>query len=265
MMPKFTPPVKGVIFDMDGVLWRDNQPLADLPALFSILERKGIQYSFATNNATRSVDMYIEKFLGFGVRLQPQQIITSAMATAYLLKKKFPSGGSVYIAGEQGLVKTLAENGFTHADNQVQAVVVGLDRNLSYEKLSKATLLINNGALFVGTNPDPSYPTPIGLQPGAGAMIGFVSIATGIQPIYAGKPSPFMINMALENLHLSAQEVFVVGDRLDTDILTGQNAGWRTTLVLTGVSRKEDVQTWPQSLDMVCDNVTDFVSALVEE
>jgi HAD superfamily hydrolase (TIGR01450 family) len=207
--------------------------------------------------------MYIEKFLSYGVTIQPNQIITSAMATAYLLKKKFPSGGPVFIAGEAGLIHTLADAGFFHAVENVLAVVVGLDRALTYEKLSDATLLINNGALFIGTNPDPSYPTPRGLQPGAGAMIGFVAIATGVQPQYAGKPAPVMINMALENLKLTPQEVLVVGDRLDTDILTGQNAGCRTALVLTGVTTREDLKKWPQSPDMVCENVTSFVETLL--
>lgn len=264
-MPTFTPPIKGIIFDMDGVLWREDTPLADLPALFKRLDQHGIRYAFATNNATRSVEMYIQKFLTFGVQVEPQQIITSAMATAYLLKKHFPAGGPVYVAGEKGLINTLADAGFHHNEDNVLAVVAGLDRSLNYEKLSKATLLINNGAMFVGTNPDPSYPTPLGLQPGAGAMIGFISIATGVTPQYAGKPAPVMVNMALEHLKLTPQEVLVVGDRLDTDILTGQNAGCRTGLVLSGVTSRQDLETWPQAPDLVCDHVSELIATLLED
>ena len=165
------PQVKGVIFDMDGVLWRDNTPLLDLKNFFDTLAVNGYKFVLATNNATRNTAQYLEKLLMFGVHLTPQQIINSPMATAYYLKKRFPQGGPVYIVGENGLVSTLAEKGFYQAEQNVLAVVAGLDLHITYEKLRIATLLIRNGAPFIGTNPDKTYPSPDGLVPGAGLSL----------------------------------------------------------------------------------------------
>jgi len=248
------PQVKGLIFDMDGVLWRDNTPLLDLKNFFETLSSHGYQYVLATNNATRNTSQYLEKLLTFGVKLSSQQVINSPMATAYYLAKRFPNGGPVYIVGEHGLVSTLAEKGFYQAEENVLAVVAGLDLHVNYEKLKIATLLIRGGAPFIGTNPDKTYPSPKGLVPGAGAILAAIEAATDVKPITAGKPEPTMMEMALQVMGTSPLETLVVGDRLDTDILAGQNTGCLTALVLTGVSTVEDLEIWRPAPDLVLAN-----------
>jgi 4-nitrophenyl phosphatase len=248
------PQVKGLIFDMDGVLWRENTPLLDLKLFFDTLTTNGYQFVLATNNATRNTTQYQEKLLTFGVKMAPQQIINSPMATAYYLKKRFPQGGPVYIVGENGLVSTLAEKGFYQAEENVLAVVAGLDLHITYEKLKIATLLIRNGAPFIGTNPDKTFPSPNGLVPGAGSILAAIEAATDVKPITAGKPEPIMMEMALKEMGISPETTIVVGDRLDTDILAGQNMGCLTALVMTGVSTEEELNLWRPTPDLVLAN-----------
>jgi 4-nitrophenyl phosphatase len=248
------PQVKGLIFDMDGVLWRDNTPLLDLKRFFNTLTNHGYQFVLATNNATRNTAQYQEKLLSFGVNLTPQQIINSPMATAYYLQKKFPQGGPVYIVGEYGLVSTLAEKGFYQSETNVLAVVAGLDLHITYEKLKIATLLIRSGVPFIGTNPDKTYPSPKGLVPGAGSILAAIEAATDVKPVTIGKPEPTMMEMALLEMGTSPSTTMVVGDRLDTDILAGQNSGCLTTLVMTGVSTQDELNNWHPEPDMVLAN-----------
>ncbi len=158
---------------MDGVLWRDKEPIGDLPAIFKRISDLGLKVILATNNATRNVDEYLEKLSGYGVTLEAWQIITSAIACGIYLKEKYPSGGKLYIIGSPSLVSSLESYGFQSATEgeSVLAVVAGLDRQISYAKLRNATIQIYKGALFLGTNPDRTFPTPEGLVPGAGSIL----------------------------------------------------------------------------------------------
>lgn len=255
----FTPPIRALILDMDGVLWQDNTLLVDLPAVFRRFNELGLKVVLATNNATRSVDMYLTRFEGFGVHLEPWQIVNSAMALGHLLRQRFPSGGSIYIIGEKGVHETLSSYGFYHNDHDPLAVVVGMDRLVTYEKLSRATLFIRAGVPFYATNPDKTFPTPEGLVPGAGAIIASVEAATDIRPIYGGKPQPTMIQVALERLSTPALQTLAVGDRLETDILGGFNAGCRTALVLSGVSTLADLESFSPKPDLVVSDVARLV------
>ena len=175
--------IKGLILDMDGVLWRGDQPLLDLEAFFHDAHHLGLKVVLATNNATKSVDQYLAKFQGYHVSLSPDQIVNSAMSAAYFLKQNHPQGGPVFVVGESGLVDTLAEWGFHQADEQVLAVVAGLDRHITYAKLSQACQLIRAGAQFIGTNPDLTFPSPSGLTPGAGSVLAFIEAGSGVKPI----------------------------------------------------------------------------------
>ncbi len=244
-------PIRALILDMDGVLWKDKQPIGDLPKIFGRLLAKNIQVILATNNATRTTDQYVQKLAGFGVSFDPGRIVNSADATAYRLKQDYPAGGPVYLIAEEGLTKALAAQGFAPAmpDETPLAVVAGLDLHITYEKLKQATLLIRSGIPFYFTNPDRTFPTPQGLIPGAGSILAALVAATDVQPHLAGKPSPDMYLMALDILGLPAQETLAVGDRLDTDILGGQRAGCRTALVLSGVSTQADLDRWEPKPD----------------
>lgn len=260
MIDKLTPRIKSLILDMDGVLWRGSHALVDLPAFFERLRQKGLSVVLATNNATRDVDTVLASLHQFGATsVQPWQVVTSGMAVTHILKRRFPQGGPVYVVGEVGLVNALRAGGFYPAEKDVLAVIAGLDRTLTYDKLKRATLLIRAGAPFYGTNPDLTFPTQEGLIPGAGAVLAAIETAAGVQPILAGKPQPGMFELSLERLGTRSEETLVVGDRLDTDILGGQRAGCRTALVLTGVSTPEQAAAWQPQPDLVAPSVAELV------
>jgi 4-nitrophenyl phosphatase len=249
--------IRGLIIDMDGVLWRGAQPVGDLPAVFERLRRFGLQFTLATNNATLSPGQYAEKLRSFGVELDEAHIINSAQAAARLAARAFPQGGPVYIVGENGLVQALDEQGFYHSESDVLAVVAGLDRSLTYEKLRRAALFLRSGAAFFGTNPDLTYPAPGGeLEPGAGTILAALEAASGIKPVTAGKPEPGMYQVAMERMRTEPSETLVIGDRLDTDISGAQALGCPTALVLSGVSTREEARAWQPPVDVVAEDIT---------
>jgi 4-nitrophenyl phosphatase len=261
--------IKALILDMDGVLWRDQAPIGDLPEIFARMRERGLKVALATNNATRTVDEYLEKFSGFGVTLEAWQIVSSATATAEALYKRFPDGGEVFLVGENGIRHALEERGFRPItdprDKTVPVAVVGsLDRYLNYEKLRRATLHIRKGVPFYGTNPDKTFPTPYGLVPGAGAILAAVEAATDVKPVLFGKPLPAMMYMALEKLGTKPEETLVVGDRLETDISAGQAAGCKTALVLSGVSGREQAEDWQPAPDLIVEDLATLVTLIVD-
>ena len=203
--------IRALILDMDGVIWRENTPIGDLPAIFQQIHSLGLQVMLATNNSTRSGAMYVKRLAQFGVQVEPWQVINSAQATGSYLQQLHPEGGAVFVIGEQGLLDELAAYQFTHSDQDVLAVVVGMDRKITYEKLRSATLLIRKGVPFIATNGDRSFPTPEGLAPGAGAILAALQAATDQSPLVIGKPAPDMYRMALQRLQIEAKQALVVG------------------------------------------------------
>jgi 4-nitrophenyl phosphatase len=264
MIKTLTPRIRGLILDMDGVLWKDSSPIGDLPLIFNSIRSQGLKVVMATNNATSTVAEYLDKFSHFGVALEPWQIVTSAMASAHALIQSFPQKGAVFIVGENGLVSELRDNGFipvTDPDDEtpVVAVIAGLDRSLNYQKLRRATFLIRAGTPFFGTNPDSTFPTPLGLVPGAGSIIAAIRTASGVDPIMIGKPAPFMFELSAERMMLIKKEILVVGDRLETDIAGGQALGARTALVLSGVSTSQQVSNWNPQPDVVANDLQELI------
>ena len=248
------PNLRGVILDMDGVLWKDTQPIGNLPDLFNKMKKSGLGITLATNNATKTTDEYLEKLHGFGVDLEPWQIINSSEAAGFLLRERFPQGGLVFVVGEASLKHILSSYGFTISSDlnpDTLAVVAGMDRTLTFEKLRTAALLIRRGALFVGTNPDRTFPTPDGLIPGAGSILAAIETATDTRPIIAGKPASPMFTLAIDRLSLAPEDVLCVGDRLETDIAGGQSVGCKTALVLSGVTTLEAGQKWLPAPDLI--------------
>jgi len=259
MIQDLTPQIRALILDMDGVLWKNDTLLVDLPRVFERIRDLGMKVVLATNNATRSVDMYLKRFNRFGVQLEAWQVVNSAIALGTMLKERFPQGGRVYIIGEKGVCATLSEFGFEYAEENPLAVVVGMDRQVTYDKLTRATLLIRSGIPFYATNPDKTFPTPRGLEPGAGAIIASVQASTDVEPLMAGKPQPTMMQVALERLGASPDQTLAVGDRLETDILGGYHAGCRTALVLSGVSTSSDLETFTPKPDLVARDLTQLL------
>lgn len=243
--------IKSLILDMDGVIWRGEEPIGDLPSTFKYFDEKKLKIVFATNNSTLTIDDYIKKLETFGIKSEPWQIVTSATATAEYMRNDQPDGGIVYIIGENGLISALKENNFEHAEENASTVVVGLDREVDYRKLLHGSLLIQDGAKFIGTNPDLTLPTRQGFAPGAGAIISALESATGVKAKIIGKPQPTMFIQALERLKTTPEETLVIGDRFDTDIAGGQAAGCITALVLTGATNQEMSVTWTPLPDLI--------------
>lgn len=254
--------IKALILDMDGVLWRGSQPIGDLPAIFQHIQNLGLQVCLATNNATKTPDGHLTKVRSYGVELSPQQVVSSSQAAADYLQQRFPGGCRVFVVGEPPLVQALEESGFAQGEQDVQAVVVGLDRTLTYEKLSRATVLIRGGAAFVGTNPDLTFPTPTGLVPGAGSILAAIEAASGVRPVIAGKPSPRMYEMALKRMGVAHENTLVIGDRLETDIAGAQAIGCLSGVVLSGVSTPEQVRAWSPAPDWIADDLASLIASI---
>jgi 4-nitrophenyl phosphatase len=251
--------IRGLIIDIDGVLWRGAKPVGDLAAVFGQISSLGWRAILATNNARSTPHQYLDKMKSFGVTLEPWQVINSAQAAAYELKRRFPEGGAVYAVGEEGLLSALDEQGFYQAEEGVLAVVAGLDTSFTYHKLRTANRLIRSGALFLGTNPDPTLPTPGGEDPGAGSILASIAASSGQEPQISGKPNPGMYQAALERLQTQASETLVVGDRLSTDIAGAQNLGCPNALVLSGVTTLEEAQVWQPLPDLIAQDLGEVV------
>jgi 4-nitrophenyl phosphatase len=251
--------IKALVLDMDGVLWRENDPIGDLNAIFTRFNDAGLKILFATNNASKSPQQYVEKLAGMGACIKPEQIITSGMGVAYLLKKRFPQGGPIYVIGETGLVTALQDAGFYPSENNPIAVVGGVDRQINFNKLKAATLFIRSGVPFYFTNPDKTFPTPEGLIPGAGAILAALVTATDVEPVIAGKPNPTLYEFALELLGTCPEETLAVGDRIETDILGAQRAGLKTALVLSGIASRAEGEAWRPPIDIILPELTNLI------
>ncbi|MCP4140560.1 MAG: HAD-IIA family hydrolase [Chloroflexi bacterium] len=252
--------IKALILDMDGVLWRGEETIGDLPAIFDAIAQRGLKVTLATNNSTRTPDAHLEKLARFGVELDVSQALTSSMATGALLKENFPEGGDLFIVGMDGLFKAVEAEGFqTFCEENVPknpvAVVAGVDWKIDYQKIANASLLIQDGVPYYGTNPDRTFPTPQGLLPGAGTILAAIEAASGVKPIVAGKPEPYLFQLAMRRMGVMPKETLMVGDRLETDVLGGQNAGCKTALVLSGVTSREDAEAWNPRPDLIIDDL----------
>lgn len=236
--------LKGFIIDMDGVLYRGERPIEGAARAVEMLRRKGKKVVFLTNNSAHTRRAYAKKLARIGVTSDESEIVTSGYATALYLRERAPSA-RIYVVGEPGLKQELKEAGFTPISDERAAeathVVAGLDRTLSYKRIAAALRALLGGAELVATNTDSTYPTEAGLSPGAGATVGALSGCSGRKPVVIGKPSPYMLKLALDTLGTKPRETAVIGDRLDTDIAVGKRVGLVTILVLSGVATERDV------------------------
>lgn len=254
--------IKGVISDMDGVLWRGDQPLPGMHDLFATLRARGIPIVLATNNSSKSQADYVHKLRQMGVNgVNEQQIVTSGTATASYLQKHYPPGTPVYVLGGDGLRHILTRAGFTIVQEKARVVVVGVDFNLTYENLKRATYQIQAGADFIGTNIDATFPLPDGLAPGAGSIIAAVATATGVTPQIMGKPAAAMFDAALDVLGTPPCETLMIGDRLNTDIEGAMQAGLKAALVLTGVTSLAELAASGVQPDGVYDGLPALLAA----
>ncbi|KXB00145.1 hypothetical protein AKJ47_00625 [candidate division MSBL1 archaeon SCGC-AAA261G05] len=250
---------------MDGVIYVEDSPIKGAKETIEKLRSQGRKLVFTTNNSTKTRSGYVKKLSDLGLKVNKDDIITSAYATAIYLRKKSNENGKVFVVGEEGLKSELREAGFEilserDAEN-ADFVIAGMDRNLNYEKIAAGLRALLAGAEFIASNPDPTYPTETGLAPGAGASIGALSGASGVEPSQiVGKPSRYMVDFALEKTDTQPEQAAIIGDRLDLDIKVGKKVGLTTILVLTGVDSASDVKKVKGSPD-----APDFVLKSIRE
>jgi 4-nitrophenyl phosphatase len=255
--------IKALILDMDGVIWKGGAPIGDLPSIFKRIRGRGLKFVFATNNGTRTPEEYEQKLARLGVEIDASQVVTSALGVAFMLAQKHPRGTKVFMIGEDGIRAALDENGFeiigVEKASEAEAVVMGIDRGVNFQKIVEATLLVRAGIPFYTTNTDRTFPTPRGEIPGSGAWLSVITTATGVEPIVAGKPFPYLMELSLERLGTGKEETLVIGDRLETDIAAGQTIGCPTALVLSGVSTKEQAELWKPAPNIIAGSLSELV------
>ncbi len=255
--------IRAVVSDMDGVLWRGDAPLPGLVHFFSLLQNRQLPWVLATNNSSKSRQDYVRKLAIMGVPDVPvKNIVTSGTATAAWLKREYAPGTRVHVFGGDGLREELRIAGFCVADDDVAVVVAGLNRDLCYEDLHLASHLIRDGACFVGTNPDTTFPAANGVAPGAGSLLAALEAASGVKPIVIGKPHAPMFEAALQLLGSDAAHTLMIGDRMNTDILGAARVGMRTALVMTGIASQDDLENSVLRPDLICDSLPALTKAL---
>ncbi len=254
-----------LIADMDGVLWHGDEPMSGLKAFFDFLRQQHIDFILATNNSSRTPEQYAAKLARFGVEVAPERVLTSALVAAAYLADIAPPGSRVYAIGGEGLERALEEQSFVLIDKGAAYVVVGWDRQLTWDKLETAALLIHAGAEFIGTNPDVNYPTGRGPVPGNGAQLAALEVATGVAPVVVGKPEPRMYEEALRRMGAQRATTAMLGDRLDTDIVGAARIGLTTALVFSGIASEADVAASPIKPDLVCADIGELTRVWREQ
>lgn len=239
------PPIEGIISDLDGVVYRGNAAISDAIEAFERWQASGLPFCFVTNNSTHTPEDIVRKLETFGLSIKPKDVVTSAIATAELIRTKYPDASRVYVVGASSLVEAIAGVGLETTDRKPEVIVMGLDRQITHGKLRIAVEAILNGAAFIGTNPDLLLPTANGFEPGAGAMLAAVAAATQVKPLIVGKPEAHMIESALARLGTARSSTLLIGDQIPTDIQAGKRAGLPTVLVTTGVPAREDSSLMP--------------------
>ena len=252
--------IRGLIIDMDGVLWHSETPLPGLPEFFGFLRESEISFILATNNSSLMPQQYSAKLARFGVQVGPERVLTSSQATAAYVAKICAPAARVYVIGGDGIRHALEAEGLVLTENESECVVVGWDRDLTWQKLKIASLLIHHGAKFVGTNPDNSYPTEDGPAPGNGAQLAAIQATTGVEPIVVGKPEPWLYEEAMRQMGASTESTAAVGDRLETDIAGGKRAGLMTILLLSGIADLDAVSASPTKPDLVLRDIRELVA-----
>lgn len=247
--------------DMDGVLVHE---LAALPGADQFLRRlRELERPFLllTNNSIYSRRDLAASLRATGLEVDEEAIWTSALATARFLEDQRP-GGTAFVVGESGLTTALYEAGYTLTDRDPDYVVLGETRTYSFERITQAIRLVAGGARFIATNPDPTGPSPTGPLPATGSVAALITRATGVDPYFVGKPNPLMMRSALNALEAHSEATAMIGDRMDTDIVAGLEAGLETILVLTGVTAAADAERFPYRPSRIVDSVADLVAEL---
>jgi len=248
---------KGFLIDMDGVIYRSSQLIPGAVRFIRLLQEYHIPFLFLTNNSQRTRRDVATKLQRMGMPVEEHHIFTCAMATARFLASQKPSG-TAYVIGEGGLLTALHNNGYAVVDKLPDYVVVGEGRTLSFEMLEQAVQMVMGGAKLIATNLDPNCPTQHSTRPGCGAIVSLIEVATGIKAFSVGKPSPVMMRTARKELGMATSETIMIGDTMETDIQGGVQMGYRTILVLTGTTKRDDLANYAYQPDMIVDSIEDL-------
>jgi 5'-nucleotidase len=247
--------------DMDGVLVHEERAIPGASKFLDRLSERGIPFLVLTNNSIYTRRDLSARLKRSGLSVPENSIWTSALATARFLEDQRP-GGSAFVVGESGLTTALHAAGYTLSERDPDYVVLGETRTYSFERITQAIRLVANGARFIATNPDATGPTPEGPLPATGSVAALISRATGIDPYFVGKPNPLMMRSALNALDAHSESTAMIGDRMDTDIVSGLEAGLETILVLSGVTSRTDAERHPYRASRVVDSVADLIEEL---
>ncbi len=248
---------KAYLSDMDGVLVRGSTLVPGADGFIRRLQRAGVRFLVLTNNSLYTPGDLQARLHGIGLDVPVEAIFTSAMATAAFLHLQRP-GGRAYALGESGLKTALCKIGYTLTDQQPDYVVLGETTACSFADIATAVRLISAGARFIATNPDVSGPGDGGIVPGAGSLAALITAATGVKPYFIGKPNPLMMRSALRKLGVHSEDTTMIGDRMDTDMVAGIESGMKTILVLTGVTRQEDIGRFPYLPSRIANSVAEI-------
>jgi NagD protein len=251
-------PVETWLTDMDGVLVHEEDPIPGAAEFVEKLKASGRPFLVLTNNSIYTPRDLRARLLRSGIDVPEAAIWTSALATAKFLDDQRPQG-SAYVVGEAGLTTALHDVGYVMTDRDPDYVVLGETRTYSFEAITRAIRLIDGGARFLATNPDPSGPSHQGKLPATGSVAALISTATGRQPYFIGKPNPLMMRSALNQLEAHSETTVMIGDRMDTDIISGLEAGLRTVLVSTGSTRPDQIEAFPYRPTRIVDSIADLI------
>jgi NagD protein len=253
--------IKSWLMDMDGVLVHEEQAIPGAAGFVARLRELGIPFLLLTNNSIYTARDLTARLRASGLDVPEEAVWTSALATAGFLQKQRP-GGSAFVIGEAGLTTALHDAGYTLTERSPDYVVLGETRSYSFERITRAIRLVVEGARFIATNPDPTGANPAGPVPATGSVAALISRASGVEPYYVGKPNPLMMRSALNAIDAHSESTAMVGDRMDTDIVAGLEAGLETILVFTGVTSPGTVERFPYRPSRMVDSIADLVDEL---
>ena len=263
MVPESEPFMLGYLIDMDGVIYRGGHLIPGADRFINGLLRTDTPFRFLTNNSQRTRRDVATRLQRLGIDVGEEHVYTCAMATARFLAHQKP-GGTAFVIGEGGLLTALHENGYAIVDKEPDYVVIGEGRTISFEMVEAALKMVLAGAKLVATNLDPNCPTESGLRPGCGSTVAMLETASGVKAFSVGKPSPVMLRGARKDLGLTTDQTVVIGDTMETDILGGVQLGFKTILVLSGGTRRDDLDDYAYRPDMIVESVADLDLAKLE-
>ncbi|MEZ6046957.1 MAG: TIGR01457 family HAD-type hydrolase [Planctomycetaceae bacterium] len=253
----------GYLIDMDGVLYRGSKLIPGADFFVDQLLEREIPFMFLTNNSQRTRRDMVAKLARMGINVEEKHIFTCAMATARYLAQQKPNG-TAFVIGEGGLLAALHRNGYAVVDHKPDYVVIGEGRTFNLEQVEAAVQMVLDGAKLIATNMDPNCPTQSGLRPGCGAMVSMLETATGVKAFSVGKPSPIMMRAARKELGLTTAQTSMIGDTMETDILGGVQLGFNSILVLSGGTKREDLQEYAFRPDVIVESLAEYTQLLAE-